>query len=59
MGFLLYLAQATLREAMYLKWEQDVQVQGIRNSFLVHLLTVENRTQQVEVEEMKNKILKG
>lgn len=36
-----------------------MQAQRTKNAFLINLLALENRIQQVEVEEMKNKIFKG
>lgn len=61
MGFLHYLAQATLREAVCLqRGNQTVQVQEImRNALLINLLALEKRIQQEQVEEMKNNIHEG
>lgn len=36
-----------------------MQAQRTKNAFLINLLALENRIQQVEVKEMKNKIFKG
>lgn len=60
MGFLHYLAQATLREAVCLqRGNRTVQVQEMRNALLINLLALEKGVQQEQVEEMKNNIHEG